>query len=63
MIKKVTNEQAILSKERPNNKYQQALNDLIKNKESCEDIKSDSYYLLQELIDKYILIDYERGAE
>lgn len=44
-----------LSELRKESKYQKALNDIIKNSGTDFKCKGDSFYLMQELIDKYLL--------
>lgn len=44
-----------LSELRKESKYQKALNDIIKNSGTDFKCREDSFYLMQELIDKYLL--------
>lgn len=44
-----------LSELRKESKYQKALNDIIKNSGADFNCKHDSFYLMQELVDKYLL--------
>lgn len=50
-----------LSELRKESKYQKALNDIIKNSGTGFKCKDDSFYLMQELIDKYLLEHDENG--
>lgn len=50
-----------LSELRKESKYQKALNDIIKNSGTEFNCENDSFYLMQELIDKYLLEHDENG--
>ena len=45
----------ILRELRKESKYQKALNDIIKNSGTEFNCKHDSFYLMQELVDKYLI--------
>ena len=51
-----------LSELKKDNKYQMALNDIISNSGTGFNCKHDSFYLMQELIDKYLLEHDEDGT-
>lgn len=51
-----------LSELRKESKYQKALNDIIKNSGTEFNCEHDSFYLMQELIDKYLLEHDEDGT-
>ena len=49
---------------RKNDKYQQALNDVISNAETDFKTKNDSFYLLQELVNKNLKLgEINRGCK